>query len=311
MSKHDAIYGIRAWRAWETRHPDNLRGARQSPHESQHEDLVEEVTTFQELFRVVAFLNVMNKNATLLFRGQTGEHEPRPTILRDRWQVPGFSKPVNPGQHLQYYSDELDRMCAEVVHILSGRLPRHRPFEQFSERPRLRLAPWAVVQHYELWPTPVIDLTGSLRIAASFALGTTRGRRGGFLYVYDLPNIVGDLMSMYEIQIPDPVVYRLSSVCPPHMDRPHLQEGFLFGNSRFSPGESRDAAPIELANRLVAKFRLVDHREGGRSGFWSSDFPKHRQRSLLPAPEDDEIKRMLDSRIRHDIVDGKATWLAV
>jgi hypothetical protein len=311
MSTREEIYGIRAWHAWDEARPDNLLSYRQSPQESANDELVEEVTSFRELFRVVAFLNVMNKKTTLLFRGQTSDFEPRPTILRSRWQTPGFGKPVNPGQDLKYYWDELDRMCVQVVKILSGRLPRHRPFELFPAMPRLRVAPWSVVQHYELWPTPVIDLTSSLRVAASFALGATRGRREGYLYVYDLPYIVDDLMSMYEVQIEDPIVYRLSAVCPPEMDRPHLQEGFLFGNSLFNPEEPNDPAPIQLANRLVAKFRLVDNRERGRSQFWSSDFPKHSQRSLLPRPDSDVIKAMLDFCIRHDVVDGKATWSAV
>jgi hypothetical protein len=31
-------------------------------------------------------------------------------------------------------------------------------------------AVWAIAQHYELWPTPLIDITQNLRTAASFAL---------------------------------------------------------------------------------------------------------------------------------------------
>ena len=58
-------------------------------------------------------------------------------------------------------------------------MPRRATLSMFRE------AIWAVAQHYELWPTPLIDITPNLRAAASFAL--LNGRNEGELYVVALP----------------------------------------------------------------------------------------------------------------------------
>ena len=85
------------------------------------------------------------------------------------------------------------------------------------------MAPWSLVQHYELWPTPLLDVTTSLRAATSFALGVAVRRDEGFVYVFALDDIEGDVMEL------DPrsrfAAVRLSAVCPPSTIRPHLQEG--------------------------------------------------------------------------------------
>jgi FRG domain len=307
------VYGIKTWRAWERSKPSYLGDTKQVPRDIDNK-WIHPVHSFRELFRVVAFLNVMNKTTTLLFRGQTRDLEPRPTLLRDNWTVPGSRTRVDLSLDRVYYWDQLGPLCDHVSEVLSGKLPRHAPFDQYRSQHgrRLRIAPWAVIQHYELWPTPLVDLTSSLRVAASFALGVPRGHREGYVYVYDVSGIVTDLMELTRQfghhQVPEPITYRLSAVCPPSMDRPHLQEGFLMGNSQFGREDLTDTDNWYLADRLVAKFHLLDDWEGGRSKFWSSDFPKHRLGSLLPRPADDEVKRLLDTTIHYEVIDRKAAW---
>ena len=54
----------------------------------------------------------------------------------------------------------------------------------------MREAKSAVTQHYGFWPTPLIDLTSSLWVAASFALKARQDDTviRGFLYVVGMPN---------------------------------------------------------------------------------------------------------------------------
>ena len=176
--------------------------------------------------------------------------------------------------------------CSKVARVLRGRLPRHRPFEHFQQRPELRVAPWSVLQHYELWPTPLLDLTMSLRVAASVALGLPDAHDEGFVYVFALEEPTSDVMLLgAETRS---AAIRLSAVCPPDTLRPHLQQGILIGNPNFSETDLQVWATSPVRDRLVAKFRLVD-----RGSFWGRDFPKHTATSLLPGGD-----------VRHSLVNA-------
>jgi hypothetical protein len=158
-----------------------------------------------------------------------------------------------------------------------------------------REAQWAVAQHYALWPTPLIDITSSLRTAASFALWG--GRPEGWLYVVALTPSINSITLDADQHI---VLARLQAVCPPVAKRPHFQDGFLAGRFPFDCPVSNDIDKnpwkvSDLANRLVAKIRLTDadneccrqnHKPSG-PGFWSDDFPRMSSESLMP--EHDEL----------------------
>ncbi len=87
---------------------------------------------------------------------------------------------------------------------------------------RQQLVRWAILQHYEVCETPLLDVSQSARIAASFA--SQAGTAECFFYVLGVPNISGAITASAEASL---TVLRLSSVCPPEAVRPHLQEGFL------------------------------------------------------------------------------------
>lgn len=304
MPKPDTVYGTASWKVWIKEAPDDLSSTRQTSREVSASEPFN-VHTFDELFRVVSFLNVMNKKKVLLFRGQSRDLPARPTIVRDRWPVPGGTEFVDLSLDRPHYWDALAPLCKLVRRVLRGKLPRHAPFDQFESDPRLRVAPWSVIQHYELWPTPVIDLTSSLRVAASFALGLPVPRHEGFLYVYAPPSIASDLMEL--VRVPDPITYRLSAVCPPSARRPHLQEGILIGRSEFQDGDLNEENDF-LDDMLVAKFRLMDGQIGAESTFWSKEFPKFRWDALLPAKSNDELAETFANIVEHVIVEGKASW---
>ena len=171
-------------------------------------------------------------------------------------------------------------------------LPRWRGMRDYRE------VQWAVIQHYGLWPTPLIDVTSSLRVAASFALGGSEAgaaEKVGYLLVVGLPHTTGSITFDIDQQLS---LARLSSACPPEAKRPHYQDGFLIG--RFPIYEVSGDSLIERSNlrrRWVAKFRLVDvggARSGSRKGrFWDDAFPIVSEEATTPSR--DQFRQRLEA----------------
>jgi hypothetical protein len=305
----DEVYGIRAWREWGLHSPSDLR-AYMTPREDvciENERL--RVSSFVELQQVVSFLNVMNKGQILLFRGQSADFDLLPTLYREIWHPPPTAgvESVALGEQRQHVIEQLDTARDLVRAILKGQLPRWRPFE------REPVAGWAVIQHYNIWPTPALDLTSSLRVAASFALGlrrpgrskpsrSTEGARHGYVYVLGFDRIISDVMKLWRPAATGTKsrpgasgvnVIRLSALCPPSTVRPHLQEGFLLTFPLPETGVP-PATPSEAARtRLVAVLELADTRA---RRFWTADFPQHSE-EILEDKLADEFQRRITYRL--------------
>ena len=244
------------------------------------------MSSFRELVGYVAFLGSMNKRLTLLYRGQVSKWEPIPTLFRDSWTCFGSDQKfiINTTTRLQYWN-ELELIGREVYKVCEEDfgLPRRQGLREVRE------VQWAMIQHCGLWPTPLIDLSSSLRVAATFALdfkrGSARNPRCGFLCVVGMPHSTGSITFDIDQNL---VLARLHSSCPPIASRPHYQDGFLAG--RF-PMYSVTGASIEkssLTKRLIAKFKLEDAGD-----FWNKNFPILRQNALSPA-EDLLLERFLE-----------------
>jgi hypothetical protein len=174
----------------------------------------------------------------------------------------------------------------------------------------IREVQWAIIQHYELWPTPLIDITSSLRIAASFAMGlrlaNTQEQRRGFVFVVGMPSSTGSITFDLDQQL---CLARLHSACPPVAARPHYQDGFLVGRFPiYSMADFGVKKKSNLLRRLVAKFLLID--EGN---FWDEDFPIVREDALYPT--DDPLRnRFLEEFGRngnhslYDLAKKLGTW---
>jgi FRG domain len=298
----DTYYGLDAWRWWLSEAPSDMRKARRSVDEVADTDACD-VRSFRALIKLVAFLNVMNKSDILLFRGQGCDLPLLPSLMREKWTVPGTSISVPLDGERVLYFEELSQVCRRVAPLLVGLLPRHKPFETFVSHPERRMAPWSVIQHYELWPTPVLDFTGSLRIAASFALGAAKPRSSGYVYISAFRRVHSDPMVLHTAGS-GPVAVRLSAVCPPLAERPHLQDGFLVGNPRFSKA---DLETPQAPGTLLAKVHLVDESATAHSGesFWDDrDFPRHSEESLLPTG--DLFLKMFNRAFEHQVVGDRA-----
>ena len=142
-------------------------------------------------------------------------------------------------------------------------------------------------------------------MAATFAFGVGQaaGRASvqhahGYLYVFGLRKLESDVMSLQKTATHFTAV-RLSAVCPPEVERPHLQEGLLVGDPTF--GDHVEPNPHPLSDRLVAKIRLIDSGDSPDRSFWDADFPRHSDASLLP---NDEIRARLERGLGYRKIDG-------
>ena len=130
---------------------------------------------------------------------------------------------------------------------------------------------------YEVCRTPLLDVTHSIRIAASFASSRKAGVEA-FVFVLGVPHLGGAITASSEASLH---VVRLSSACPPSAVRPHLQEGYLLGEyPEIADYEQNLKYPhyeMDFGRRLVAKFRFDP------TTFWKSkDFPRVPREALYP-----------------------------
>jgi hypothetical protein len=174
-------------------------------------------------------------------------------------------------EHLPEIGKDVFRICEPFG------LPRLNGLKKIPE------IQWAVIQHYHLWPTPLIDLTSSLRVAATFALGSNPPPPGsvhhGVILVVAVPAPSGSIVFDIDEHI---VLTRLNSCCPPIVRRPHLQDGFLAGRFPFrgpSDDESREKSSLRF--RIITKLELID-----AGTFWDESHSPLPQNALLPSNDE-------------------------
>ena len=236
-----------------------------------------ELGTFRELVEAVAAVGYANRRHNLFFRGQDADY--KIAAGRRHKQIsailPSIYRPARgdaslPADLLGGRFEELDALAGLVADT-------YRASELFGSWKRIgryEELRWALLQHYQVCPTPLTDVTQSLRVAASFATAGTKGH-SGVLYVFGLPHVNGSISYHVDESL---LVVKLQSICPPAAKRAHYQEGFLVGN--FPHGRERTTA-VNLGYRMLAKFRLR------REGFWDEEFHRVPGRALMP--EDDDL----------------------
>lgn len=241
-------------------------------------DAGREVGTYEELVEFVSMLGFKNSRYNLLLRGQHHDHsvgtKKQSSLYPSIWRL-------DPNGRARARL-ELEAARKELLKSKLLEPNEARQLRAIEERP------WAVLQHYGL-PTPLLDLTESLRVAATFATrsltqGKTRSpNEHGFLFVLGMPNLhEGTTISLDEGLI----VMRLRSVCPSCARRPHLQSGYLAGS--YPTAANWKHRSKNFAVRLLAKFRLPTN-----SKFWNIDSPMSVE-ALYPGRDllGDEIERI-------------------
>jgi hypothetical protein len=224
------------------------------------------VHSYTELLRKVAALAYYNKQFSLLFRGQsndymldalgeTGVHSHLyPSILRI---VPGISKSAV----------DMKFVLGRRFTILAAAERKLKTCARIGEINRDQILRWALLQHYEVCPTLLLDVTSSLHVALSFAV--EKSGDNAILYVLAVPQMAGVISVSIDAGTQ---VIRLSQVCPPEALRPHFQEALLMGNypvldTEDFPLDPRGKLRFNFAGRLLAKFCLNGCRSWAQSGF--------------------------------------------
>ncbi|MBC8112826.1 MAG: FRG domain-containing protein [Candidatus Saccharimonas sp.] len=242
------------------------------------------VKSYLDLATKVAELQFRNRDVVLLFRGQKMDHRNRdknttlkPTLLR-----PNDGTILNPGRTTLTSRFESLKSAEEVLVRQYG----HGDFLGVDRLKRYRILRWSILQHYEVCATPLLDVTHSLRIAASFASLSTDNE--AFLFAIGVPNLSGAITASAEAGLQ---IIRLSSVCPPSAVRPHIQEGYLLGEyPELADVEQRDQylhVEMDFGRRLVAKFRFDPKK------FWGNDaFPAVGKHALYPTPSHDPLYKL-------------------
>jgi hypothetical protein len=236
------------------------------------------VTSYIDLARKVAELQFMNRDLVLLFRGQPCDYRNKqensslkPSIFR----VKSDPKKVPKTATLAERFTALRR--AEKLLVEKYR-DEHSGKTRLARQQILR---WAILQHYEVCDTPLLDVTHSLRIAASFASDNSGDK--GFVFVLGVPVISGAITASAEAGLQ---IVRLASVCPPSAVRPHIQEGYALGEypdfQNASQKDNYEYYELDFGRRLVAKFEFQ------KDTFWNTSgrFPCVGHNALYPDKRD-------------------------
>ncbi len=219
------------------------------------------VSSYRELLKKVAALHFHNPRFKLLFRGQVKDHK---LNIRGEQGVHSCLYPTIFRPHASKPRKELLDTRFQIL-LEAESLLRQKVFDRAVRDHQL--VRWAILQHYGVCETPLLDVTQSLQIALSFACGN--GEDEGFLYILAFPQLTGPVSVALEslTQVID-----LSPVCPPQALRPHFQTGALVGDYPAVTGRevSHDGKGMignSFACRLLTKFRLTNCQAWAPEGF--------------------------------------------
>lgn len=242
------------------------------------------VRTFLELATKVAELQFRNPDFVLMFRGQNADHknQKKNTTLKPSLFRPRKGSVLAPG--MSTLSDRYSLLERAELRLVDAYA--NEGMLGVEKLRRHRMLRWAILQHYEVCPTPLLDITHSLRIAASFA--TEKAQDDAYLFVLAIPNLSGAITASAEAGLQ---IIRLASVCPPTALRPHIQEGYLLGEYpdmiNYDQKELYGHYEIDFGRRLIAKFKFNPKH------FWKeATFPLVSHRALYPSAVKDPLFKL-------------------
>lgn len=245
------------------------------------------VKSYRELVEKVAFLSFKNPEFVLFYRGQQGDY---PEASRGTSLYPSIFRG---GVGIDTLLDRFNRLD-RAENILADRYQNN--LEGAKKIKTHRILRWAILQHYDICLTPLLDITHSLRVACSFAFGEV-GQNEAFIYVLGLPQISGSVTASSEHGIQ---IIRLLSICPPKALRPYYQEGYLVGEYPTISYKGKlqyYRQEVDFAQRLICKFKIT-----GNGAFWDKDFPAIPNSYLYPNKRDAFVR--LAQRVKDDLGDA-------
>ena len=232
------------------------------------------IRTYSELVSKLARLAFANPEFVLLMRGQSRDYKvgTKTTLLPTMYRTPTGGDSLYASELRQRY-EQLRERELQLYEIL-------RNTEYRDRVGRSELARWAILQHYEVCPTPLLDVTHSALVACSFAfLAAANVRRPVFfLFVLGVPQINGAVTVSANNALQ---VVRLSSVCPPETLRPYFQEGYLMGTypsvDTIDEKMRYKRSEMDCSQRLVAKFKVTNSPR-----FWNLGFKELPETFVYP-----------------------------
>jgi len=233
------------------------------------------IKNFRDLVDEVANVTLSNKNYEMYYRGQNKDYKNNQSIYYKERKpkttiFPSICRPdLHPSGAPKYSikKSQINSRYENLANMIEKARGKRSYFDEYY---------YSLFQHYDIVPTPLIDITQSLRVAATFALNNSDT---GYLYVLGLPYPNQSISYFADLGI---VLIKLQNVCPVKALRPRYQEGYLVGKYPISPTKTNGD---DLANRLVAKF-FLDNTDGM---FWDKFFLPMPQEILFPPNDEVEI----------------------
>ena len=235
------------------------------------------VETYAQLVREVAKTANVNHTQTLYFRGQVEDHKNKAgktSLYPEIYRGDPLSRAENRARF-----EVLESAETQLINTLNLAMEHNR--EDLRRRKFVR---WAILQHYDVCPTPFIDLTHSLHVACSFA---THGNKSeyGYVYVLGLPFINSRIGLDAEEEM---VNIRLLNISPPEALRPHFQEGYVAATIDVTDNYD-DKTELDFNRRLIIKFEIPTN-----NSFWGEGFGPIPIDHLFPDKDDQVLKAVND-----------------
>lgn len=235
------------------------------------------VETYSKLIDAVAQISFYNRDYILFFRGQDKEY------LND-----SDESLIYPTIYRQYDNNDLKQLwdkLNETDELIKNHF-RSDPHkfagtDIFLKYKELR---WAIMQHYTLEKTPVLDITHSLHVASSFAQHKNKSDRG-IIYVLGMPSFSNTVSIYTEEEL---MLIRLLSFCLPKAKRPYIQEAYAVGPyPDYRLDDDAYLSKYNFSKRLIAKFSIPVSDD-----FWEDNLS--RIPGNLLESENDSIQKFLD-----------------
>lgn len=245
--------------------------------------------SYQDLVEATAQISFYNQDYVLFFRGQSKDHKDEngnTTIY------PKIYRPDTKGRSLSKKFSDLQEVEQGLQKSFQREPNRFAGTDNVIKYKELR---WAIAQHYEIIDTPVIDLTHSLHVAASFALNEVEDEGSGVVNIIGLPTFTNTI-SYYTSE--ELAILRLLAFGPPKASRLFMQEAYAVSPFPFTAIVDKTRKHhFDFARRLIAKFEIKKSEKFWGEGF--SSLPK----SLL-LPDRDKFKEFLTPHL----IDVDAFW---
>jgi len=239
-----------------------------------------EIANYRALVEHVARLSYTNGNQLVFFRGQGKDYQNKaggstlyPAIYRSDNLVHA---------ELEVRFRQLESASRSLVELFG----RHK-IEGARDVSRKKYVQWSILQHYEVVPTPLLDITHSLRVACSFAQLASIDPTC-YVYVLGFPYPTNRISINSE---EDLVNIRLLSICPPDALRPYFQEGYMAGTPDVT-SNFETKTELDFRNRMIAKFSIPRAKT-----FWNAGFEGTPRTALYPPT--DRVQELCEEVITH------------